>query len=57
MAENKNTHSQPKKKTGGNQSAPKVVETNASQNVANEFALLLKGLNIIYKKNMAEKRK
>lgn len=38
MAENKNTHSQPKKKNGGNQTAPKVVETNASQNVSNEFA-------------------
>ena len=39
MAENKNTHSQPKKKNGGNQTAPKVVETNAPQNVSNEFAL------------------
>ena len=38
MAENKNTHSQPKKKSGGNQTAPKVVETNAPQNVSNEFA-------------------
>ena len=38
MAENTHINSQPKKRNNGKQNATKVVETNSSQGIVNEFA-------------------